>query len=161
MELSDIRKLIRLMEKAELTELEIDDSNQGLRVHLKRGGAADTSGSPVVHLVSPGGGVPAQSHSPAGHAAPPAASGEVVLSPGTEYFTSPMVGTFYRAASPDSDSYVEVGTRVNDESVLCIIEAMKVMNEIRAETKGEVLEILLENGDPVEFGQPLFLIKKG
>jgi len=161
MELSDIRKLIRLMEKAELTELEIDDSNQGLRVHLKRGGAGDANSSPVVHLVSPGGGVQAPNAGPAAHAAPPAAGGEVVLAPGTEYFTSPMVGTFYRAASPDSDSYVEVGARVNDESVLCIIEAMKVMNEIRAELKGEVLEILLENGEPVEFGQPLFLIKKG
>ncbi len=160
MQLSDIRKLIRLMDKAELTELEIDDANQGLRVHLKRdrsGGAT----APLVHVLSPGGAAPAPV---AGHAAPgvaPGDGGEAPLAPGTEHFTSPMVGTFYRAASPDSESYVEVGARVTDDSVLCIIEAMKVMNEIRAEVKGEVLEILLENGEPVEFGQPLFLIKKG
>jgi acetyl-CoA carboxylase biotin carboxyl carrier protein len=71
-----------------------------------------------------------------------------------------MVGTFYRAPSPDSDPFAEVGTRVSEDSVVCIIEAMKVMNEIRAELRGEVVEVLVENGDPVEFGQPLFLVKK-
>ena len=72
-----------------------------------------------------------------------------------------MVGTFYRAASPDSEPFSDVGTRINAESVLCIVEAMKVMNEIKAEMSGEVVEILVENGEPIEFGQPLFLIKKG
>jgi len=162
MDLSDIRKLIRLMEKAELTELEIDDSNQGLRVHLKRS-AGEAGVAPVVHVVSPSGAgpaVPAGVGVAVGSVAAPE-GGEAVLAPGTEYYKSPMVGTFYRAASPDSESYVEVGARVKDDSIICIIEAMKVMNEIRAEMKGEVLEILLENGEPVEFGQPLFLIKKG
>jgi acetyl-CoA carboxylase biotin carboxyl carrier protein len=70
-----------------------------------------------------------------------------------------MVGTFYRAPSPEAEAFVRVGSRVQAESVLCIIEAMKVMNEIRAETSGEIVEILVENGEPVEFGQPLFLIK--
>jgi acetyl-CoA carboxylase biotin carboxyl carrier protein len=72
-----------------------------------------------------------------------------------------MVGTFYRAASPDADAFVEVGSPVDEDTVLCIIEAMKVMNEIKAETKGVVSDILVENGEPVEFGQPLFLLKKG
>jgi acetyl-CoA carboxylase biotin carboxyl carrier protein len=156
MDLSDIRKLIRLMEKAELTELEIDDSNQGLRVHLKRSTAES-----VVHVVSPGGAGHAPMAAPSAAPAQHVEAGDAPLAPGTEYFTSPMVGTFYRAASPDSEAYAEVGTRLTDDSVLCIIEAMKVMNEIRSEVKGEVLEILLENGEPVEFGQPLFLIKKG
>ena len=78
--------------------------------------------------------------------------------PGTVEFTSPMVGTFYRASSPDSAPFAEVGSKVTSESVLCIVEAMKVMNEIKAETTGTVLEILAQNGEPVEFGQPLFVI---
>jgi acetyl-CoA carboxylase biotin carboxyl carrier protein len=72
---------------------------------------------------------------------------------------SPMVGTFYRAASPDSAPYVEVGQEINEESLVCIIEAMKVMNEIKAEIKGVVAEILVENGTPVQFGQPLIRVK--
>jgi acetyl-CoA carboxylase biotin carboxyl carrier protein len=80
--------------------------------------------------------------------------------PGTEVFKSPIVGTFYRSPSPDSEAFVSAGSKFDDETVLCIIEAMKVMNEIRAEFKGEVVEVLAENGEPVEFGQPLFLVKK-
>jgi acetyl-CoA carboxylase biotin carboxyl carrier protein len=72
---------------------------------------------------------------------------------------SPMVGTFYRASSPDSAPYVEVGQEINEESLVCIIEAMKVMNEIKAEIKGVVVEILVENGTPVQFGQPLLRVK--
>jgi len=75
--------------------------------------------------------------------------------------TSPMVGTFYRTANPDAEPYVSVGARIGEESVVCIIEAMKVMNEIRAECAGEIVDILVENGEPVEFGQPLFLVKRG
>ena len=87
--------------------------------------------------------------------------GDTELPPGTEVFASPMVGTFYRSPSPDSEPFVVEGTQIDDESVVCIIEAMKVMNEIKAETRGVVTEILVENGEPVEFGQPLFLVKKG
>src|SRR5690606_4449706 len=75
--------------------------------------------------------------------------------------TSPLVGTFYRSPSPDSDPYVEPGSRVGPDSLVCIIEAMKVMNEIRAEVTGEIVELLVENGEPVEYGQPLFMVKKG
>jgi acetyl-CoA carboxylase biotin carboxyl carrier protein len=73
---------------------------------------------------------------------------------------SPIVGTFYRAASPNSDSFVKIGSRVEPDTVVCIIEAMKLMNEIQAETSGEVAKIYVENGQPVEYGQPLFGIKK-
>ena len=79
--------------------------------------------------------------------------------PAGKPFLSPMVGTFYRAASPEAEAFVRIGMRVGPESVLCIIEAMKVMNEIRSEVAGEILQILVENGEPVEFGQPLFLVK--
>ena len=80
---------------------------------------------------------------------------------GVSYIKSPMVGTFYRAASPESKPFADVGTKVVENSIVCIIEAMKIMNEIQAETKGTVLEALVENGQPVEYGQRLFKIKQG
>lgn len=162
MELAELRKLVRLMQSAELSELEIDDVKAGLRVHLKRGGEVQGGGGmvpPLVQVVPSGGqSVPGPAPQPS---APPPAPTESGWPAGTEPFPSPMVGTFYRAASPDSDPFVEPGTRFTEESVLCIIEAMKVMNEIKAELRGEVVEVLVENGEPVEFGQPLFLIRKG
>jgi acetyl-CoA carboxylase biotin carboxyl carrier protein len=90
---------------------------------------------------------------------PQAPEGEGPAPGGAVPFPSPLVGTFYRASSPDADPFVEVGAKVGPDSVLCIIEAMKVMNEIKAETRAEVVEILVENGEPVEYGQPLFLLK--
>jgi acetyl-CoA carboxylase biotin carboxyl carrier protein len=85
-------------------------------------------------------------------APPPAATGEVDIK-------SPMIGTYYRAPSPEAANYIEVGAAVTPETVVCIIEAMKVMNEIKAEVKGVITQILLENGKPVEFGQPLFKVR--
>jgi len=164
MDLAEIRKLVRLMLRAELSELEIDDSNRGVRVHLKRdtGGGRDAAAAmgPVVQVI-PGAGLaaPVLPGVPAPSLALGVDEGEVPA--GMDVMKSPMVGTFYRAPSPDTEPFSEVGTVVTEDSVLCIIEAMKVMNEIRAEMKGEVVEILVENGEPVEFGQPLFLLKKG
>ena len=100
------------------------------------------------------GGLAAAEPGAAGSAGAAAAAEE----PGTEAVTSPMVGTFYRAPKPDADHFVELDDEVEEDSVLCIIEAMKVMNEIKAEHKGQVVKILVENGEPVEYGQPLFLI---
>jgi acetyl-CoA carboxylase biotin carboxyl carrier protein len=163
MDLIEIRKLIRLMLRADLSELELDDSNRGLRVHLKRdtgrkGGEAALA--PMVQVVPSV--VPAPLGSAASPApAPVAAPGAPALPAGAEVFPSPIVGTFYRASSPDAEPFVSAGTQFAEGAVLCIIEAMKVMNEIRAEYRGEVLEILAENGEPVEFGQPLFLVKRG
>ena len=162
MDLNLLRKLVRLMERGELAELEINDDKEGLKVHLRRF-EEPSAVAPTVQVVGGGGvaaaAMPAAAGAPASAAAaPPEASGPP---PGTEEFTSPMVGTFYRASSPDAAPFAEVGMRVTAESVLCIVEAMKVMNEIKAEMSGEIVEILVENGEPVEFGQPLFLIKKG
>jgi acetyl-CoA carboxylase biotin carboxyl carrier protein len=84
----------------------------------------------------------------------------VALPPGTFHFTSPMVGTFYRSSSPDSAPFADVGAVIDEDSTLCIVEAMKVMNEIKAEVRGKIVEVLVENAEPVEFGQPLFLIAK-
>jgi acetyl-CoA carboxylase biotin carboxyl carrier protein len=81
--------------------------------------------------------------------------------PGVIYVKSPMVGTFYRSPSPESKAFVDVGSKVEDNTLVCIIEAMKIMNEIQAEVKGVVVEVLVENGQPVEYGQRLFKLKQG
>ncbi len=177
MELSHIRRLVRLMIQAELSEIEIDDANRGLRVHLKRntgGGGGSSNLAQVVPwmthpgLAHPGAVGPAPSDlsgasppSAAAHEAGREAAREGEPPPNTEVLKSPMVGTFYRAPSPEADPFVEIGTTVTEDTVVCIIEAMKVMNEIKAETKGAIYEILVENGEPVEFGQALFQIRKG
>src|SRR5215469_11494271 len=93
--------------------------------------------------------------------AAPAAAALAVGGPPEQEIKSPMIGTFYRAPSPEAGPYVEVGTEVNPDTVVCIIEAMKVMNEIKAEAKGVITQVLVENAKPVEFGQPLFKIRPG
>lgn len=159
MDLKLIRNLVRLMERGELSELEIDDQKAGMRLHLKRGTSQANPG-PVVMVppAAPGATLPAPMP---GVAPAPAAADPSERPEGVMEITSPMVGTFYRSPNPESDAYVSVGQRIGEESVVCIIEAMKVMNEIRAECTGEVVDILVENGEPVEFGQPLFLVKRG
>jgi len=160
MDLKLIQKLIRMMKHDGVGELELEDQKAGVRVRLKRGGDTPPPAAPLVQLMH--GAVPApmaaaESAAPAlqpgktSEAAPPAPAGTPI--------TSPMVGTFYRSPSPDAEPFVSVGTKIQVDSRLCIIEAMKVMNEIKAEVAGEILEILVENGEPVEFGQPLFLVK--
>ena len=164
MELRLIQRIVRLMQKGDITELELDDQKEGVRIHLRRGPEVGAAPAPVVQVVQ-GGGAPAGVVGAApvaavpgvGGAAADAAPAAAVLQ-GTPY-PSPMVGTFYSSPSPDSDAFVKVGDRIDEDSVLCIIEAMKVMNEIKAELTGEILEVLVENGEPVEFGQPLFLLK--
>jgi acetyl-CoA carboxylase biotin carboxyl carrier protein len=168
MDLGTIRKLVRLMESADLTELEIDDTAGGLRVHLRRGRDQASGAPPVVHVMPAAGGgmlggaMPTMAPASFGGDQDGAAAGAEAAPahpPGTQPFPSPMVGTFYRASSPDVEPFVSAGSAVDEETTLCIIEAMKVMNEVKAETRGEIVEVLVENGEPVEFGQPLFLIK--
>src|SRR5579871_3287151 len=136
-----------------LNELELED--EGKRVHLRKG-----EESRAHHVV-----VPAMAPAAAAPAAPAAALGgataakAAALPPGVKEIRSPMVGTFYRSPSPDAASFCEVGDKVQEETVLCIIEAMKVMNEIKAECKGEIVKILVANSESVEYGQPLFHVK--
>lgn len=161
MDLTELRKLVQLMLRADLAELELDDTKRGLRVHLKRdpvrrGPEPGMAGMMQVLQPAPGA-LGGQVQAGALQPAPAAASGPP---PGTEVFKSPIVGTLYRASSPDAEPFVSVGSKFDEATVLCIIEAMKVMNEIRAEFGGEIVEVLAENGEPVEFGQPLFLVKK-
>jgi len=135
------------MEKRDLLEVEIEQ--EGKRVHVVRGVRAQFA-APAAPYAMPAAPAPAPA---AGGAPAPAAP-----SRGVE-ITSPMVGSFYRAPGPDAAPFVEVGDRISKSSVVCIVEAMKVMNEIKAEVDGEILEILVQNGEPVEFGQPLFLVR--
>ena len=160
MDLSELQKLVRLMLRADLAELELEDSNRGVRVHLKRDSARRVeAGVPSVVQVMPSG-LSAAAPLAASTTAAGAPTAPAGPPPGTEVFKSPIVGTFYRSPSPEAESFVSAGSTFEEGSVLCIIEAMKVMNEIRAEFRGEVVEVLAENGEPIEFGQPLFLIKR-
>ena len=151
-DLKDIKAIIDLMKKNSISEFELE--KQDFKIRLKRGFSDGASGAvsedtPVVTYVPPTVALTA----PAAVAAP-AAAASVELE-----IKSPMIGTFYRAPSPEAAPYVEVGAEVNPETVVCIIEAMKVMNEIKAEAKGIVTEVLMENAKPVEFGQPLFKLR--
>ncbi len=148
-DLKQLRTLLRLLEKRNVTEFEFEDEH--VRVRLARG----TSGIRVVtHEERPELIVgPVATSRPA--EAPKAESEELV-----DYVTSPFVGTFYRFPSPDAPAFVEVGSIVREGQTLCIVEAMKLMNEIEAEKGGTILEVLVENGKPVEFGQKLFKVKR-
>jgi len=154
-ELKDIKAIIDLMKKNSITEFELEEKDSKLR--LKRGTNGGSSLSQVEDTVQmipmP---VATPLLSPVAMAAPAAT---VVVNSGEIDIKSPMIGTFYRSPSPESASYVEVGIEVNPDTVVCIIEAMKVMNEIKSELKGVITQILVENGKPVEFGQPLFKIR--
>jgi acetyl-CoA carboxylase biotin carboxyl carrier protein len=150
-DLKDIKAIIDLMKKNSVTEFELE--KQDFKIKLKRGGngapLAVLEDPPLLTYAQPTGSIPAQTPTAA---SAPVPSGELDIK-------SPMIGTFYRAPSPEAAPYIEVGTEVNPETVVCIIEAMKVMNEITPDKAGEVVSIEVENGEAVEFGQPLFLIR--
>jgi len=151
-DIKDIKAIIDLMKKNSITEFELE--RQDSKIRLKRG---PNGGIPVVQYDEPVAGgapilLPSGAPSAPTSAPQPPATGEIEVK-------SPMIGTFYRSPSPEAGSYVEIGTEINPESVVCIIEAMKVMNEIKAEVKGVITQVLVENAKPVEFGQPLFKVR--
>jgi len=141
-DIAQIRKLIKLLQNSDVTEIEVTQGEQ--RVRISRQGMVAAPAQPI-----------APSPAPAAPAAPAAAEEQDALE---HAVTSPMVGTFYRAPSPDAEPFVREGQKVRKGDVLCIIEAMKLMNEIEAEYDGTVDKILVENATPVEYGQPLFII---
>ena len=153
MDLEEIKQIIALMKRNDLTEFELE--REGSKIRIKRGpnGAAQFDTVPVVALPAQPAplAVASAAAPPAPNAGPAADSAEI---------KSPMVGTFYRSPSPEAAPFIEVGAAVTEETVVCIIEAMKVMNEIKAEVKGVILEVLVENGKAVEFGQPMFRVRK-
>jgi acetyl-CoA carboxylase biotin carboxyl carrier protein len=155
LDLKEIKELIALIRKNDLSEFSLEQ--EGFKITLKRGGDFQPvittqafAPAPVAAALAP---APATAALGAGSAA---SSGSAS---GDRDLPSPMVGTFYSAASPESSSFVSVGQQVTPDTTICIIEAMKVMNEIKAETSGVITEILAENGKPVQYGQALFRIR--
>jgi acetyl-CoA carboxylase biotin carboxyl carrier protein len=145
-DLKDIKAIVDLMEKNGLTAFEMEKG--GLRIALSKGAVA---GAAVTYAPAPVAAAAAPAASAPSEAAAPAASGKEI--------PSPMVGTFYTAPSPESPAFVKVGQKVTPDTVVAIIEAMKVMNEIKAEVSGTITEVAAENGQPVQFGQALFRYK--
>ena len=151
------------MKRSELTEFAVEE--EGFKLKIRRGAngglpivsAGRGSNPPFATADSSSGNVGSQQSSSGISITPQAPADEEV---GISYVKSPMVGTFYRAASPESKVFIDVGGKVVENSVVCIIEAMKIMNEIQAEAKGTVVEVLVENGQPVEYGQRLFKLKQ-
>jgi oxaloacetate decarboxylase alpha subunit len=154
MNLKELKELIEMLKDTDISELEIERS--GVKVRLRKGG--DVTFHPAM---------PRMEYPPTAIIAPSIAetSAPVAEKPAEQQktnqikVTSPIVGTFYRSSSPDKPAYVEVGDTVKKGQVLCIIEAMKLMNEIESEATGKIVQILVENGQPVEYGQPLFVIE--
>ncbi|MCA1295886.1 acetyl-CoA carboxylase biotin carboxyl carrier protein [Paenibacillus sp. alder61] len=153
--LNEIKELIELVDKTSVQELEIE--NDGARLSIRKPGKtefvqmqptviAGAAPAPVASIPAP-----AAADTSAQHPAETAANLHTIV--------SPMVGTFYRAASPEANPFVNIGDKVGEKTTVCIIEAMKLMNELEAEIKGEIIDILVENGQLVEYGQPLFLVK--
>ena len=146
LDLKEIKELIALMRKNDLSVFKME--KDGFKITLKKG--ADYQ--PVIQASSPPSAAPGEA---AQSSSAPTPVAPMVL----REISSPMVGTFYSAASPESPAYVTIGQEVSEDTVVCIIEAMKVMNEIKAECRGTIAEVVAENGKPVQFGQPLFRVK--
>jgi acetyl-CoA carboxylase biotin carboxyl carrier protein len=148
-DLKEIKTIIDLMKKNDLSVFEIE--REGFRLKLQKGAPAETSAPP------------ATTHAPPKAAAAPqempVAAPKPIESASLKEIVSPMVGTFYRTGAPDAPPFVDIGSEVTEETVVCIIEAMKVMNEIKAETAGVVAEVVAENGKPVQFGEVLFRVR--
>ena len=151
MELKDIKAVIDLMKKNDLSVFEME--KDGFRLKLQKGAGEQTvfTSPPATPTTPPASAAPPTAPAPA---APESEKGGALKD-----ILSPMVGTFYRAGSPESPPFVDVGKEVTEETVVCIIEAMKVMNEIKAETKGVIAEVVAEGGKPVQFGQVLFRVR--
>jgi acetyl-CoA carboxylase biotin carboxyl carrier protein len=156
MDIRKVKKLIELLEESNIDEIEIKEGEESVRISRHSAQAAALAAAPQAYAPPPAYAPPAPVPAPAPVAEPapapaePAVSGHVV--------SSPMVGTFYRAPSPSSPSFVEVGQTVKIGDIVCIVEAMKMMNQIEADKAGTISAILVESGEPVEFDQPLFTI---
>jgi len=148
--LGQLQQLIELMAAQDVVEVELEEAGTRWRVRRKEEHPTVTYAASAP--------MPMAGHQFTG-AAPASPALAASTEPQGEVFKSPMLGTFYRAPSPEAESFVKAGDRVGPDSTLCIIEAMKVMNEIKAEREFQVLEVLVRNGDPVEYGQPMFLIR--
>jgi len=156
MDIRKIKKLIELVEESGIAELEITEGEESVRINRN-----NMSAGPAMHYAPQHFAAPAPAAAPAPVAEAPAAEAAPAApaAPTGHQVKSPMVGSFYSAASPEAAPYVEVGSKVNVGDTLCIVEAMKMMNQIESDKAGTVKAILVENGEPVEFDQPLFIIE--
>ncbi len=158
MDLNYLKKILKLLDESDSTELMIEE--EGIKIKLSK---TCKNTQVVQQAVAPAVAPPVPAAAPAAQASAPEVKQETsataVETPGKHTIKAPIVGTFYSAPSPESPPYVEVGTKVSEGQTLCIIEAMKLMNEIESDVNGVIEEILVENGTPVEFNQPLFVIK--
>lgn len=155
--LEDVKALISLVAKEQIQEFEFESG--GVKFRIRKDGTAATPAAPKVPSLTP----PAAPSAPVPLPAAPAteAPGVPADEPGMHYITSPIVGTFYRAPGPSAAPYVQVGDFVKPAQTLCVVEAMKLMNEIECDAAGEVVRVLVENGQPVEYGERLFAIRVG
>ncbi len=158
MDIRKVKKLIELLEESGVSEIEIKEGEESVRISRHPTGTVHTISSPMAYAPPPArGGAPAGGrHGAAAIGAAPAAAPAY---PPDQAVTAPMVGTFYSAPAPGAKPFVEVGSEVKQGDVLCIIEAMKMMNQIECDKAGRVVSVLVKNGDPVEFGQTLFVIE--
>lgn len=156
MEIKEIRALIDLMKKNDLAVFKIEEGDFKITLKTPEGASSRTL---VQGMPAGGMSMPAMTTLPSTASGAPAQPEPVAAPNNYKEILSPMVGTFYTAASPDSSDFVEVGKEINPESVVCIIEAMKVMNEIKAEIAGKIIEVVAANGKPVQFGEVLFRVK--
>ncbi len=164
---NEIKELIRALDNSSVAELEIKGENKEKLTIRKQGAVGQAVVQPVAEEASvPDAAPPAAQEAPAVESTTKSEGKEETKAPAPAdddsivEITSPMVGTFYRAPAPDADPYVKVGDKVEEDTVVCIVEAMKLMNELEAEVSGEIVEILVENEELVEYGQPLFRVKQ-
>jgi acetyl-CoA carboxylase biotin carboxyl carrier protein len=157
MDMRKLKTLVDLVSESNISELEITEAEGKVRI-VKAG-----YGVPTTMMMQPAGQMmmqaPQQQAAPAGEAPAAAPVAEVAAAPTGHVVKSPMVGTFYRSASPGSKPFVEIGNAIKEGDAICIVEAMKIMNEIEADMSGTVSKILVENGQAVEYGQPLFIVE--
>lgn len=158
-----IKKLVSLFQESSLNEMEVEDGTSNLRIKMTKGAAP----AQVMYTTGPGLHIPAHAEpvqmpavTPAAAPGTPAGEAPAPAGKNLHEIKSPIVGTFYRSPGPDAEAFVKVGDTVTAGKVLCIVEAMKLMNEIESDVSGTIIKILVENGKPVEYNQPLFLIEK-
>lgn len=152
MDIRKVKKLIELLEESGISEIEISEGEESVRISRYSPGTVNVATTPMAVAAAP----PA----PQASAAPAAAAPAVAPTQRGTQVTAPMVGTFYSSPTPGAKPFVEIGTQVKPGDTLCVIEAMKMMNQIESEVAGKVVSILVENGNPVEFGQALFVIEE-
>lgn len=156
MDIRKVKKLIELLEESGIAEIEIHEGEESVRISRHSTGPAMTAAQPATAWVGPPGFVPSPTLEPT---QPAAASEPTPSIPEGHVVKSPMVGSFYRAPSPGAKPFVDIGQRVEEGDTLCIIEAMKILNQIEADKAGVIAAILVENGEPVQYDEPLFIIE--